>query len=289
MLCPIDDATTLRVFQKDGFWIRECQGCHLRYVEITPSKEHVTRVYGDGYFTGGGAGYLNYYDEADIITAHGRRYGRLLSKFMKPGKVLDVGAAAGFILKGLNEQGWDGLGLEPNASMAEYGRTQVGVNVEVGTLEQFKSEARFDLVTMVQVLPHFYDLRKALQTAADLTNPCGYWLIETWNKDSTIARMMGPNWHEYSPPSVLHFFSPKTLRSLVSQFGFEEVARGRPAKRINSGHAKSLLRYKFQSSTLGKLGAQVVDLVPDGLPLPYPSFDLFWALYRKSDFLPQKT
>ena len=283
MLCPIEGSTTLRVFQKDGFWIRECQGCHLRCVEITPSDEHVTQVYGDSYFTGGGAGYTDYYDEAKIITTHGRQYGRLLSKFMKPGKVLDVGAAAGFILKGLSEYGWDGLGLEPNVSMVEYGRKHVGVIIEVSTLEKFKSDKRFDLVTMVQVLPHYYDLRQALQTAADLTKPSGYWLIETWNKNSSIARMMGQNWHEYSPPSVLNFFSPETLRLLVSQFGFEEVAQGRPAKKIASGHAKSLLQYKLQNSTSGKLLGRLVDLVPDDLTLPYPSFDLFWALYQKSD------
>ena len=263
--CPIENSTTLRVFQKDGFWIRECSVCHFQYVEVTPSQNHVTQIYGDDYFLEGGAGYPDYIGEANIITAHGKRYGKLLSKLMKPGKVLDVGAAAGFMLKGLNEHGWDGLGLEPNASMAEYGCSQVGVKIEIGTLEQFKSDERFDLVTMVQVLPHFYGLRQALHTAANLTSPSGYWLIETWNKDSFIARMMGPSWHEYTPPSVLHFFSPETLKLLVRQFGFEEVARGRPKKKVSSGHAKSLLQYKLQRSASGKLLAQVVDLIPDGL------------------------
>ena len=282
MNCPIGDNVTHRVFQIDGYWIRECQGCHLHCVEITPSQEHVAKVYGDNYFTGGGAGYTNYFDEARIITAHGRQYGKILNDFTKPGNVLDVGAAAGFFLKGLSEHGWDGIGLEPNATMAKYARTQVGIDVRVGTLEQFNSDATFDLVTMVQVVPHFYNLREALSAAANLTKPSGYWLIETWNKDSLIARMMGKNWHEYSPPSVLHFFSPATLENLVKQFGFEEVARGRPAKKINSSHAKSLLQYKLQGSTVRKLWAKLSSLVPDGLTLPYPSFDLFWALYKKS-------
>jgi len=283
MYCPIEKTPTQRVFQQDGFWIRECPVCHFQYVEVIPSQEHVTQVYGDRYFIGGGAGYTNYVGEADIITTHGRYYGKLLSKFMKPGKLLDVGAAAGFMLKGLNEHGWDGLGLEPNASMAEYGRTQVGVNIEIGTLEQIRGDEVFDLITMVQVLPHFYDIQQALHVAASLTKPSGYWLIETWNKDSSMARVLGKNWHEYSPPSVLRFFSPETLRLLVRQFGFEEVARGRPAKKINSGRAKSLLHYKLQNSTSGKLLGRLVDLIPDGLILPYPSFDLFWALYQKSD------
>ena len=282
MNCPIDNEVTQQVFQKDGFWIRECSVCHHQFIEITTSKMHATQVYGDNYFIGGGAGYSSYISEANIITDHGRRYGKILNNFIKSGKVLDVGAAAGFILKGLREHGWDGIGLEPNATMAEYARQNVGVDVKVGTLEQFNSDATFDLVTMIQVVPHFYNLHEALSTAAKLTKPSGYWLIETWSKDSLMARMMGRNWHEYSPPSVLHFFSPATLGQLVRQFGFEEVARGRPAKKINSSHAKSLLQHKLQGSTVGKLGAKLLSLIPDGLTLPYPSFDLFWALYKKS-------
>lgn len=282
MNCPIDNDVTQRVFQKDGFWIRECPVCHHQYIEITTSKMHATQVYEDNYFTGGGAGYSNYTSESNIITDHGRQYGQILDTFMKPGKVLDVGAAAGFILKGLSEHGWNGIGLEPNATMAEYARTQVGVNVEVGTLEQFKSDEKFDLVSMIQVVPHFYNLQEALSTATKFTKPSGYWLIETWNKDSLMARMMGRNWHEYSPPSVLHFFSPATLGQLVKQFGFEEVARGRPAKKISGSHAKSLVQHKLQGSTVGNLGTKLLSLIPDGLTLPYPSFDLFWALYKKS-------
>lgn len=282
MECPIENNTTQRVFQKDGFWIRECPVCHFRYIELLPSEEHVAQIYADNYFFEGGAGYSNYIGEASIITAHGRQYGKILNNFMKPGKVLDIGAAAGFVLKGLSEYGWEGLGLEPNATMAQYARAQVGVDVEVGTLEQFKSNATFDLVTMIQVVPHFYNLREALSAAAKLTKPSGYWLIETWNKDSFFARAMGKNWHEYSPPSVLHFFSPATLGQLVKQFGFEEVAQGRPAKKINGAHAKSLLQHKLQGSKLGEMGARLIDLIPDGLTFPYPSYDLFWVLYKKS-------
>ena len=97
-----------------------------------------------------------------------------------------------------------------------------------------------------------------------------------------MARIMGQNWHEYSPPSVLHFFSPETLRLFVKQFGFEEVAKGRPAKRIDSGHAKSLLQYKLEELKIGNIGAKLLKLIPENLTFPYPSYDLFWALYKKS-------
>jgi SAM-dependent methyltransferase len=282
MQCPVCDNPSRRLFEKDGYWICECESCTHRCVEYNPDVQHVDQVYGDGYFTEGGAGYSDYLAEADLITAHGKRYGQLLKRYTSPGKVLDIGAAAGFIMKGLRESGWQPTGLEPNASMAAYGQAQLGLDIRVGSLEHFASDEPYDLVTMVQVLPHFYDLRQALRAAAAITRPGGYWLIETWNKDSLMAHLLGKSWHEYSPPSVLHFFSPTTLGQLVAQFGFEEIGRGRPAKKLNGGHAKSLLQYKLESSALGRPVAKVVGLLPDNLVLPYPGFDIFWGLYQKT-------
>jgi SAM-dependent methyltransferase len=201
---------------------------------------------------------------------------------MTPGLVLDIGSAAGFILKGFQERGWSGCGIEPNPRMAEYASTQLGLDVEVGTLEQFQSSERYDLISMIQVVAHFYDLRKALQVAMEITRPAGFWLVETWDRESLMARVLGKHWHEYSPPSVLHWFSPEGLKRLAGQFGFSEVARGRPSKRLNGAHVKSLLGYKLQSSRLGELTAGLLDVIPDHLAIPYPAYDLFWILFQKS-------
>lgn len=271
MVCPICDASPHRVFQKHGYWILECPNCHHRFCEIQASEAHAKMVYDDGYFTEGGAGYSDYLSESRLLTEHGEWYGRLL----------DVGAAAGFILKGFTSMGWTGRGIEPNPRMAEYARSQLGLAVEAGTLETFQTHEQFHLIAMVQVIAHFYELSKALQVAADLTEPGGYWLIESWNKDSGMARMFGENWHEYSPPSVLHWFSPDTLNRLAECYGFIPVAHGRPPKWLDSGHAKSLVRYKLGNSGLGQLGAKMINLLPDDVSLPYPAFDLFWALYQK--------
>jgi SAM-dependent methyltransferase len=281
MDCPICGQPTHPVFQKYDYWIHECEVCHHRCTNLSTSPQHVVAHYGDDYFTGGGAGYCDYFSEADLITAHGKQYGELLENHTTPGKMLDVGAAAGFVLRGFSQCGWNGVGLEPNKTVANYGQLELGLDIRVGALEKFQTDEKFDLVSMIQVLPHFYDLKLALGMATKLTKPSGYWLIETWNKDSWLARLMGQDWHEYSPPSVLHFFSPDTLGSLVSQFGFTEVARGRPSKKLNGGHAKSLIQYKLRSSAIGSPFAGLLNVVPDHLAIPYPSYDLFWALYKK--------
>lgn len=257
------------LFRKAGFWICGCADCGHQSADLGDSQGHVERVYGDGYFQEGGAGYRDYLAEKEILRRHGRRYGRLLQKHMPAGTVFDVGAAAGFVLQGMIDTGWSGRGIEPNPRMSDHARIRLGLRVETGTFEDFQTEERFDLVTMIQVVAHFTDLRKAFQTASGIVRPGGFWLIETWNRESWTARVFGRHWHEYSPPSVVHWFTPATLRNLASQFGFREAASGRPAKWLNGAHAASLLKHA--------LGFPVP--IPWSLPLPYPGDDLFWMLF----------
>jgi len=240
-------------------------------------------VYDDGYFFDGGAGYLDYTSESSLLIAHGERYGNLLQKFTRPGTVFDVGSAAGFILKGLLKTGWKGKGIEPNARMAAYARRILHLDVKTGVFEQFETDQKFDLVTMFQVIAHFYDVRKALKITVDLLDKDGLLLVETWDRDSFPARLLGSNWHHYCPPSVVNWFSIKGLNTLMKQFGFEEIARGRPSKWINGAHAKSLLRYKLASIKGRNFLYRVLSLLPDKIRIPYPSLDLFWALYRKQN------
>jgi SAM-dependent methyltransferase len=280
--CPICDGPGLRLFVKHGYWIRSCVACAHQFTELQPPGDHVERVYGSDYFHGGGSGYPDYLGEAEILRLHGQRYGRLLAGYAQAGNVLDVGAAAGFILQGLQDTGWRGVGIEPNQEMAHFARTQLRLQVSEGALEEFETHDQFDVISMIQVAAHFRDVRKAFQVAAALTRPSGFWLIETWSTQSWTARVLGSHWHEYSPPSTLNYFSPEGLRCLSAQFGFRQVARGRPVKRINGAHAKSLLQYKLGGSRLERFAAATAGFIPDRISIPYPSEDLFWALFRRS-------
>jgi SAM-dependent methyltransferase len=243
--------------------------------------EPVESIYGDQYFFGGGVGYPNYLAEQDLLLEHGRRYARLMQAWMPAGSVLDVGAAAGFVVKGMAQHGWQPFGLEPNAHMATYGREHLDVPLTVGTLESFAADRTFDLITMFQVIAHFRDLRRALHVAASLTRPGGYWLIETWNYRSLLARILGRQWHEWSPPSVLHWFSPQSLVALARQHRMQFVTLGRPSKRLSGDHARSLLKAKLSNSRIARwIGSLLDATIPGEWAIPYPAADLFWILLR---------
>lgn len=284
MICVNCLQTMVPRFQKHDYWIYGCPVCDFETAQVDVADDHLSRIYGNHYFTGGGDGYPDYLAEGELLTAHGRRYGHLLKKYTSPGSVLDVGAAAGFLLQGLQRAGWRGIGLEPNAEMVAFGREHLGLAMIAGDLEHATHklhDEQFDLISMIQVIGHFHDLSKALSQAAALTKPNGFWLIESWNCRSLAARLLGPEWHEYSPPSVLHWFSPDLLAQVAAQYGFHVVAQGRPQKWINAAHAKSLLRYKWADLPGYAVMEQAIKIVPDRLALPYPAFDLFWMLLQK--------
>ncbi len=282
--CPACDQRlpSSRLFPKSGIWIEECTGCGHRFARVPDAAAHVAAVYGDDYFLGGKAGYADYVGEARLLEAHGRRYGRLLNRFAQPGMLLDLGSAAGFILKGLRAEGWSGMGVEPNATMARYARDQLALDVVTATFEDFAPDNEFDAISAIQVMGHVVEPRRAIAHCRDLLKPGGLCIVETWDVASWSARLFGENWHEYSPPSVLQWWSPESLRRLFEEFGFESLATGRPRKWIEAGHAKSLLKHKSAEGSLAaKLIGGAMAIVPDGVSLPYPSEDLFWAIYRK--------
>jgi SAM-dependent methyltransferase len=195
--------------------------------------------------------------------------------------MLDVGAAAGFLLDGFRQAGWTGEGVEPNDRMAAHAREVLGLSVHTGTLESLGLSGTFDLISLIQVVAHFPDPMAAFRVADRVTRPGGHWLIETWNSESLTAKVWGRGWHEYSPPSVLHWFSRASLRAALRSLGYRQVGIGTLGKWLSVGHAKSLLRHTLAGSAVGRVVNAAASLLPDRLALPYPSEDLFWAVFRK--------
>lgn len=282
MLCPVcDSARTRDAFRVRDFQVLECSACGHRFADVHLHADHARTVYDDDYFTGGGAGYVDYGADAAELRRRGRTYGELMASHGAPGRLLDVGAACGYILTGLMDAGWDGVGLEPNGTMVERARSELGVTMIHGTLEELPIESQFDAVTLIQVLPHLWDLRAGVGNAARALRPGGLCLVETWNRESFAARLFGKSWHEYSPPSVLHWFSRGGVARLFEREGVEVVAGGRPRRRVLGEHARSVLRYVGERRWWGAALRGVGRLIPADAMLPYPADDLIWVLLRK--------
>jgi SAM-dependent methyltransferase len=274
------NSTTHQLFLINGIPIIECDTCHHRYADIGNLDNHLEEVYSDEYFFEGKAGYPNYLESKDLLIKAGNRYARLISGYAEKGTMLDVGSAAGFIMKGFEMEGWKCYGVEPNDTMASYGRENFHFDIQTGSLENYTSEQKFDLVSMIQVIGHFYDLHQAIRNVKDLLKPNGLVLIESWNMKSLIAKLLGRRWHEYSPPSVLHWFSDTTIKQLFEKQGFRLIAKGHPVKKINVRHAVSLLDEKLPKFAFKKQILKQADILAGKYSVIYPLHDLKWYLFK---------
>jgi SAM-dependent methyltransferase len=269
------------VFRKNGFDIYECRDCHTQFCGLdTDEESYLAKNYSDAYFFEGGAGYPDYLEEKDILIKHGDYYANILKKIISPGRMLDVGAAAGFLMSGFQQNGWQCTGIEPNKHMAEFGKHKLKLSLKTGDIEHFESNDKFDLISMIQVIGHIFNLDMALNNVSSLLKDNGLLLIECWDRGSLASKLWGRKWHEYSPPSVINWYTKKSLRQIMERHGYKLLTTGRPKKQISLEHALSLVSNEIklfrQIKTIVNKVAKSKDIY-----FTYPPFDLFYAIYRK--------
>ena len=114
MNCRICKSTSIEAaFIKNNYQILHCSDCGHLFTDLTVTPEWL-KENSDDYFNEGGDGYDDYTVEMEMLIKRGEYYVDKLSNYMNLGKVLEIGAAAGFILKGFENKGCLGTGIEPN-------------------------------------------------------------------------------------------------------------------------------------------------------------------------------
>jgi 2-polyprenyl-3-methyl-5-hydroxy-6-metoxy-1,4-benzoquinol methylase len=155
-----------------------------------------------------------------------RMRGDLVARHRPPARLLDVGCAAGFALTALRERGYDVRGVELSRPMAELARRRIGdeAAVHCGVLEEsLFGGAKFDVITMFDVVEHVEDPVAFLATARRMLSPGGVVVFETQNVASRFARLMGVRWQHYKFQEHLWHFDPKTMRVLLAKAGLALV------------------------------------------------------------------
>ncbi len=162
-----------------------------------------------------------------------------------PGKLLDVGCAHGFMLDEARAAGWDGQGVEIANVAAQHARDRFGFVVHPDLDAAAASGERFDVVTFLQVVAHLPSGADALEAAHDVLRPDGMLVIETANRGSRIARVLGRHWHFIAPPSVLSLFDAETLDGLLRRTGFERVASFPTRKAVSLSLTANVMEQRY--------------------------------------------
>ncbi|HZR82437.1 MAG TPA: class I SAM-dependent methyltransferase [Candidatus Binatia bacterium] len=239
--CPACDGSGPEVFRKRGFAIAECERCATRFV---PRGRAPAMRYDEGYFAGDaeGGGYGSYLEDRELVLANFERRVRWFAPLASGRRLLDVGAAYGFLLAAARCHGFEGVGVEPVAGCARFARAELDVDVRTATIEAVDLPAgSFDVATMLDVIEHLDDPRAALRRVHELLRPGGLLVVETGDRDALLARVSGPRWYFYDPPQHVTFFSRRSLVALLARAGF-----GEPVASAQLGRAVSVRNFAHQ-------------------------------------------
>jgi SAM-dependent methyltransferase len=223
-------------FTEAPFSVAVCRGCGLTYV--TPRLKDgalIEQVYDEGYWSSSSAkdrGYTDYRSDAPLyLRTFERRMPIIRRLFPQPGRVLDVGCAAGYFLDVMRRDGWDVTGIEPSDAIRPQAEQRLGKrNVHGGLLREAPLEPHsFDFVTLWDVIEHIPDFVGALRHVRMLLKPGGKLLVETQNVASRTARLLGRKWQHYKHAEHIYHFDPRTIRLALERAGFR-VVENRPDK-----------------------------------------------------------
>ncbi len=201
--------------------LSRCRRCGMVTAHPMPSAEFLGRLYE-------AVEDPTYAAEAPFRRRNFERILRFLTDRLglRPGRLLDVGAALGLLVEAAREAGWEAYGVEPSRPMAEAARGR-GVPVEAVSLEAWDGPVHaFDVITMLDVIEHVPEPDRFLAKALRHLRPGGVICIVTPDVTSVAARLLGRRWWHYRPGHV-QFFSARSLGCLIERLGGRVVARRR--------------------------------------------------------------
>jgi SAM-dependent methyltransferase len=241
-------------------------------------------IYTEEYFERGAqSGYTNYAADEPIHRLNARRHLNRMTRFgaRPPGVLLDLGCAAGFFMSEATARGWSVLGVDVSPWSRRYARDRFGFTVFESIDEaREKVPAGVDAITAFQVLEHIPDIRIALESVRSVLKPGGQLFIETWNRSSQTARIVGKNWQQLSPPSVVHLFNTLSLNRLLEGTGFRSAPFTPMTKFLSVAWAAGLVGSKLENVVITRVADSAF---LRGIPLPYLLDDLVYLATRSVD------
>ncbi|HEY4707259.1 MAG TPA: class I SAM-dependent methyltransferase [Thermodesulfobacteriota bacterium] len=215
-----------RLVGDERFSLVRCLHCGIVYVDPRPGPGERGSYYRKGYY--GGTGLKRTIEDA-LSRLSATRKRRLVERYRKGGRILDIGCGdGGFLWAFIGRKAWKAYGIEP--SMEGYRLSkEKGVNVFRNELARCSfPERHFDAVTLWHVLEHSADPLKLLKEAGRVLDTKGILVLAIPNIKGMGFRLGGERWFHLDPPRHLFHFDRKTIRAALKAAGLNIVRESYP-------------------------------------------------------------
>jgi 2-polyprenyl-3-methyl-5-hydroxy-6-metoxy-1,4-benzoquinol methylase len=149
-------------------------------------------------------------------------------------RLLDVGAGAGILVKKASNEGFLSEGIEPLKYLTDIA-IKKNIKVNYGTLDDYKFDYKFDIVTCVDVIEHVSDPIRLLKGIFANLKENGIALIITPDVNSLMSKIMKWKWWHIRVAHIA-YFNKKTLKIALDKTQFKAIYWSRPTWFFSIGY-----------------------------------------------------
>jgi len=228
-LCQSNNCKTIGTFEFCGQELKlvKCLECGLNYVNPRVTQEELNKYFQD--FHRVSQSEVEYWNNNKMLII--KQVINILKKY-KPGKLLDVGSAYGFLLNEAKQLGWKPYGVEISKANVEYSKEKYNIDIFNGYLKEAKyKEESFDVVTIIDVLYYSYDPIFELKETRRILKDGGLLIIRDTNRINYIQKSqmlkkskdLFENFFFFGMKDHLYFFNINSCKKMLVKAGFKDI------------------------------------------------------------------
>ncbi len=205
---------------EEEFEIKKDPSTHI--LKTFPQPENLDRYYQSENYLSHSSSKKTFFEKC-YNTAKKRNLSSKLAvfnKYVKTGKVLDIGAGIGDLVKTLSDHGYNTTGVEPSL-LARKIALKKRIELLPNTL-QLHSHS-FEAISMYHVLEHVPDLEIQKKEIVRLLEENGKLILALPNYNSLDAKWFQNYWAGYDVPRHLFHFNRKAVSNFFEK-EFELIA-----------------------------------------------------------------
>ena len=207
-----------------------CDRCGFAHVVPLPSVDDVKKFYGRDYYETIKPEMLSNYENAlDWFNQmYDDRFEVFESNGKGSGRVLDIGAGAGYFLRRARERGWQYEGVEASRAACKYAKDYNDVSIINDFIENIAVSdiGLFDAINVSEVLEHVINPQEILEKCNSLLKDDGILFVMVPNEFNPLQ--MASNQINSSIPNYwvvpghhYNYFNKESIDRILSRAGFK--------------------------------------------------------------------
>jgi 2-polyprenyl-3-methyl-5-hydroxy-6-metoxy-1,4-benzoquinol methylase len=212
-----------------------CPVCGTLFQHPMPSIDQM-RAYVEAEYARGV--YSNYVAAASLKALTFATRARRIAGRAGGGRLLDVGASAGFFVEQALEAGFDAYGVELSTEAVAKAPANVRDRLTVGDVNALAlgGTAPFDVVTAFDLIEHVFDPVAFLQELRRVTRPGALLAITTPDVGHLLRYVLRARWPMFQPMQHMVLFSRRGLRLALTKAGYTDVEIGPATKTLTADY-----------------------------------------------------